>query len=141
MNINITATLAHTIINKTSKEKHPRARTTATKFLIIYTIYATYIATIIFIVTTSIHTRKNNRPTPRKSGLYNIKPIKNGGNPPFLHPNTQFYRDFRAILVIFVILFLAARVTVWIPRSKSLGWAGTICPACNLEQQFGHLVA
>ena len=94
MNINITVTPAHTIINKTSKEKHPRARTSATKFLIIYTIYATYIATIIFIVTTSIHTRKNNRPTPRKFGFYNIKPIKNGGNPPFFHTQT---RNFTAI--------------------------------------------
>ena len=32
MNINITATLAHTIINKMSKEKHPRAQTAATNF-------------------------------------------------------------------------------------------------------------
>ena len=56
MNINITVTPAHTIINKTSKEKHPRAQTTATKFLIIYTICITYITTITFIVTTQTNT-------------------------------------------------------------------------------------
>ena len=32
MNINITVTLAHTIINKTLKEKYPRAQTAATNF-------------------------------------------------------------------------------------------------------------
>ena len=143
MNINITVTLAHTIINKTSKEKHPRARTTATKFLIIYTIYATYIATINFVIAaqTDTHTKKQP-PHPAEIRLLQHQTNKKRRKSAiFSHPNTQFYRDFRAILVIFVILFLAARVTVWIPRSKSLGWAGTICPACNLEQQFGHLVA
>ena len=94
MNINITVTPAHTIINKTSKEKHPRAQTAATKFLIIYTIYATYIATIIFIVTTSIHTRKNNRPTPRKSGLCDIKPTKKRRKSAIFYTQT---RNFTAI--------------------------------------------
>ena len=94
MNINITVTPAHTIINKTSKEKKSARPNRRHEFLIIYTIYATYIATIIFIVTTSIHTRKNNRPTPRKFGFYNIKPIKNGGNPPFFYTQTH---NFTAI--------------------------------------------
>ena len=94
MNINITVTPAHTIINKTSKEKKSARPNRRHEFLIIYTIYATYIATIIFIVTTSIHTRKNNRPTPRESGICDIKPIKNGGNPPFFHTKT---RQFSAI--------------------------------------------
>lgn len=54
MNININITVAHTIINHTTStgEKSSRKRRHIDKLFIICTIFAVYLTTIIFIITT-----------------------------------------------------------------------------------------